>query len=96
MLGFTELSLILVVTTIANLVVEVGAEVIAEWWVNGESATKELANWMYNGMGTLDAQTCVADYGDMISPVAQAWALGQAGLYQTALEIQLICDGMAI
>jgi hypothetical protein len=34
MLGADDVFLIFVATTVANLVVEVGAEVIAEWWVN--------------------------------------------------------------
>ena len=33
MLGFDDVVLIFVVTTLGNLVVEVGAEVVAEWWV---------------------------------------------------------------
>ena len=33
MLGFDDVVMIFVATTLANLVVEVGAEVVAEWWV---------------------------------------------------------------
>ena len=34
MLGLDDVVLIFVVTTLGNLVVEVGAEVVAEWWVS--------------------------------------------------------------
>jgi hypothetical protein len=34
MLGFDDFLLILGATTLANLAVEVGAEIIAEWWVH--------------------------------------------------------------
>ena len=34
MLGFDDFLLILGATTVANLAVEVGAEIIAEWWVH--------------------------------------------------------------
>lgn len=35
MLGVDDFALILVATTVANLVVEVGAEVVAEWLIHG-------------------------------------------------------------
>ena len=38
MLGMTDVMLILTITTIANLVVEVGAEVVAEWVVNADES----------------------------------------------------------
>jgi hypothetical protein len=38
MLGADDVLLIFAVTMIANLGVEVGAEVVAEWWVNGPGA----------------------------------------------------------
>jgi hypothetical protein len=38
MLGVDDFLVILAATTFANLVVEVGAEVIAEWWVNSPEA----------------------------------------------------------
>ncbi len=38
MLGMGDVALILVITTVANLFVEVGAEVVAEWVVNADSS----------------------------------------------------------
>ena len=38
MLGVDDVLLILLATTAANLVVEVGAEVVAEWWVNAPNS----------------------------------------------------------
>jgi hypothetical protein len=41
MLGVDDVLLIFMATTIANLTVEIGAEVIAEWWVTGPGALPE-------------------------------------------------------
>jgi hypothetical protein len=38
MLGIDDVLFIFMATTLANLTVEVGAEVVAEWWVNGPGA----------------------------------------------------------
>jgi len=95
MLGLTELSLILVVTTVANLFVEVGAEIIAEWWVNGERTT-EVAENASRKLTALDVPGCVAQHADALRPVARLWMEGQAGLAETALKIQTICDGLAV
>ena len=39
MLGFDDFLLILGATTLANLAVEVGAEIIAEWWVHAPAGS---------------------------------------------------------
>ena len=94
MLGVTELSLILIVTTVANLIVEVGAEIIAEWWVNGERAA-EVAEKASSKLAALDVPGCVAEHAEALKPVARLWMEGQAGLAETAYQIQLICGGLA-
>ena len=95
MLGLTELSLILIVTTVANLFVEVGAEIIAEWWVNGDKAT-EVAEGAARKLATLDVPGCVAEHAEALRPVARLWVEGWAGLAETALKVQMICDGLAV
>jgi hypothetical protein len=42
MLGFDDFLLILGATTLANLAVEVGAEIIAEWWVHAPPGSSPL------------------------------------------------------
>jgi len=91
MLGAVDVVLIFVVTMISNIFVEVVAEIVAEWFVNGHDMRA-----VRSSLSELDAEACVAAHRDALTPVAEAWSAGQLQLVEAALRIHDICNGFAI
>lgn len=58
MLGIDDVAFIFVATTLANLVVEFGAEIVAEWIVQGEQAEGASPAALDHFAGMLDS-TCI-------------------------------------
>ena len=59
MLGLDDVAFIFVATTLANLVVEFGAEIVAEWIVQGEG-TEEAAPAAFDHFAGIADSTCIS------------------------------------
>lgn len=83
MLGVDDFALILVATTVANLVVEVGAEVVAEWIVHGRDGIETAAS---AGATQAENVTWIVAQGTEMTATTMASTMTTLGQYATSFS----------
>lgn len=82
--GLNEITLLFVVTAMANLAMEVGAEVIANWWLGSAPAAP-------TGQATFEAMECVSQNSVAISALQTQVEAGVIAAKDGLDQFRVLC-----